>query len=88
MNIISEKSNRKNELVTKTSLIAITFFTIIELYYKQTSVFYILYLFWFDEFIKTISDWITYYFKKKKIENQARFVENIKTRFFVLFGYF
>ena len=88
MNIISETSHRKNELVTKTSLIAITFFTIIELYYKQTSVFYILYLFWFDEFIKTISNWITYYFKKKKIENQARFVENIKTRFFMLFGYF
>ena len=88
MNIISETSHRKNELVTKTSLIAITFFTIIELYYKQTSVFYILYLFWFDEFIKTISNWITYYFKKNKIENQARFLENIKTRFFMLFGYF
>lgn len=77
-----------NKTARNISLFVILAFTIIEIYYKKTSIFYVLYLFWFDEFIKTIFDRITYTFKKNKIENPVKFLENTKTNFFLLFGYF
>lgn len=77
-----------NKTARNISLFVILTFTIIEIYYKKTSIFYVLYLFWFDEFIKTIFDRITYTFKKNKIENPVKFLENTKTNFFLLFGYF
>lgn len=77
-----------NKTAKYISLFVILAFTIVEVYYKQTSIFYILYLFWFDEFIKTVFERITYTFKKDKIENPLKFLQNVKGKFFMLFVYF
>lgn len=68
------------------SLLAMTVFTVIEVVSKQTSVFYILYLFWFDECIRTFFDGIQSRFAKNQIENPTKF--NYKEKLFLLFGYF
>lgn len=65
-----------------------TAITIASLYTKQTTVFYILYLFWFDEFIRAIFNTITFYFKKDKLDNFANPMSNIKQKFFFLSVYF
>ncbi len=77
-----------NKAAKYTSLFLFFVFTLIEVYYKQTSIFYILYLFWFDELIKTVFERITYMFKKEKIENPIQFLQNVKNKFFMLFVYF
>jgi hypothetical protein len=77
-----------NKVAKYTSLFVILALTLVEVYYKQTSIFYVLYLFWFDEFIKTVFERITYTFKKEKIENPIKFLQNVKNKFFMLFVYF
>ncbi len=77
-----------NKTAKYISLFGIIAFTLVEVYYKQTSIFYILYLFWFDEFIKTVFERITYTFKKEKIENPLKFLQNVKGKFFMLSIYF
>ncbi len=58
--------------------------TIMEIIHKQTTVFYILYLFWFDEFIRTVFDRIAYYSKKVSTADAVQFLGNNKERFFML----
>lgn len=77
-----------NKTVQYLSLIAMTIFTVIEIVSKETTVFYIIYLFWFDEFIRTIFNRIYYQFKRNEIEVPVTFIANIKQRFFFLFVYF
>lgn len=78
----------QNTVVKYLSLLLMTIFTIVELLQKQTTVFYIIYLFWFDEFIRTVFDRIRYYFKKNTIENPVEYLRNNKDRFFLLSMYF
>ncbi len=80
--------NPTNKLVKYISLLVITVFTIFEIINKQTSVFYILYLFWFDEFMRTVFDRISYQYKTKNIENPVLFHQLNKERFFLLGVYF
>lgn len=80
--------NNNSKVATYLSLTAMIVFTVIELVNKQTSVFYILYLFWFDECIKTFFDRIKYQFKRNQIDNPLGFKANVKQRFFFLFVYF
>ena len=70
------------------SLALITAFTIVEIINKETTVFYIIYLFWFDEFIRTVFDRVAYRFKKENIENPIQFQQQNKERFFLLGVYF
>jgi hypothetical protein len=65
-----------------------TIITIMLLIKSQTTVFYILYLFWCDEFIRTIFDRFRYKFKKNQIEDLPQFLSNNKDRFFMLWIYF
>ena len=63
-------------------------FTILSLLNKQTTVFYIIYLFWFDEFIRTVFDRIRFQNKTDQINDQIEFSSNNKERFFMLWIYF
>ncbi|WP_220760047.1 hypothetical protein [Flavobacterium sp. UMI-01] len=66
------------------SIVLMTGCTIMEIIHKQTTVFYILYLFWFDEFIRTVFDRIAYYSKKVPTADAVQFLGNNKERFFML----
>ena len=66
-----------NIAVKSISLALITAFTIVEIINKETTVFYIIYLFWFDEFIRTVFDRVAYRFKKENIENPIQFQQMV-----------
>ena len=70
------------------SLFFMTVFTLLTIINNQISVFYIIYLFWFDEFLRTIFKFIFYYFKIKNIEAKQLYFSTIKSKLFVLFIYF
>ncbi len=72
----------------KLSLIAITLITLVAVYQKQVSVFYMIYLFWFDEVIRSIFDWLALKFQPNLIENKSEFKSNLSGRFFLLSIYF
>jgi hypothetical protein len=65
-----------------------TVFTLLTIINNQISVFYIIYLFWFDEFLRTIFQFIFYYFKRKEIKGHPLYFKTIKSKLFVLFIYF
>lgn len=69
------------------SLFAMTLFTVIAVFNKSISVFYILYLFWCDEFLKTFFSYLRYRFKKKNIENPLENLSSTKNRLFLLMVY-
>ncbi|MFD0990654.1 hypothetical protein ACFQ1R_11140 [Mariniflexile jejuense] len=69
------------------SLFVMTTITILAIYNKQISVFYILYLFWIDEFLKTVFDRLRYQFKRSQIQNPEAFFSNTKNRLFFLMIY-
>lgn len=70
------------------SLTAITLLTILAIYNKSITVFYIIYLFWWDEFIKTLFDRIRYRFKNKNQIYPPEYILNCKDRLFMLMIYF
>lgn len=78
---------KSNKIVNYGSLLSMTLFTVFSIIEKQTTVFYILYLFWCDEFLRTFFDGLNYFFRKKNIENLSKYLSNVKSRFFLLFVY-
>ena len=70
------------------SLFAMIALTVVAIFNKSISVFYIIYLFWWDEFLKTIFDTLRYWFKKELIDDVPRFKSNTRGRMFFLFIYF
>lgn len=64
-----------------------TLLTLLALNQKTISVFYILYLFWWDEFLKTIFDLARYAILKRKIQNPKIYLSIIKSRLFLLLVY-
>lgn len=78
---------KPNILANNLSLFGMTIITLIAVYQKQTTVFYILYLFWCDELIRTIFDRFRYYFRKNQIQDLPLFYKDNKERFFMLFLY-
>lgn len=70
------------------SLIAMTVFTVIAIVNKETTVFYILYLFWCDEFLRTFFDRWRWIRKPHLIQNKIAFLDHNKQRFFMLWVYF
>lgn len=70
------------------SLLVSILITIAAINNNKVSVFYIIYLFWFDELIKTIFDFIKIFYKKNIISNKQQHKSILKSRFFCLFVYF
>jgi hypothetical protein len=62
-------------------------FTALAVINNQISVFYIIYLFWFDEFLRTIFSFIFYFFKKDKLLLPQMFFAAAKSKMFLLFLY-
>lgn len=77
----------RSALAEYLSLGAMTLFTIIAVANKSISVFYIIYLFWWDELLKSLFDVLKYVFKKSYISNPKSFFLDIKGRFFFLMIY-
>jgi hypothetical protein len=69
------------------SLFAMVLFTSIAIVNKNISVFYILYLFWCDEFLKTIFDYLRYRFKNNASVYAPQYLSNTKSRLFMLMVY-
>lgn len=76
-----------NRLSQYLSLAALTLLTVAAIYAKQISVFYLLYLFWWDELIKTMFCWLRYKFKNDNIQNRPAYISSLKSRFFMLMVY-
>ena len=70
------------------SLFLMALFTIFTIVNNQISVFYIIYLFWFDEFLRTAFKFGFYLFKREKIDQQEAYWKTIKDKMFILFVYF
>jgi hypothetical protein len=58
---------KNNKVVNYGSLLSMTIITVFSIINKETTVFYILYLFWCDELIRTLSDGFKYVFKKSNL---------------------
>jgi len=69
------------------SLFCMIALTVVAIFNKTVSVFYIIYLFWWDEFLKTVFDTLRYWFKKDLIENVSGFTSNTRGRMFFLLIY-
>lgn len=78
---------KMNKIVNYISLLGMTIFTVFSILDKTTTVFYIMFLFWCDELIKTLFDVFNYYFRKKNIEDAVKYISNVKSRFFLLAVY-
>jgi len=62
-------------------------FTALAVINNQISVFYLIYLFWFDEFLRTVSSFICYFFKRKKLKLPQAYFAAAKSKMFLLFLY-
>ena len=78
---------RRYKWVEIFSLIVFAGITILALLEDETSIFYIIYLFWMDEFVKTIFDGLQYYLNKKRITDPKAFRAILNGRFFMLLIY-
>lgn len=77
-------SLKKSRIAEILSLIVLSIITILAIANKQISVFYIIYLFWFDELLKTIFDFLKSIFKRTTITNLSQYKTFVKSRFFML----
>jgi hypothetical protein len=66
------------------TMLAITLLGIIQ---GQVTVFYIIYLFWFQELIRTLVDFVYLIWKKKTIQEKFDFIKISFGSFFILFIY-
>lgn len=66
------------------SLVAMTVFTLIAIAKGQITVFYVIYLFWWDELLKTIFDVVALVTKHRQIPDSKSFRFSLQGRFFFL----
>jgi len=73
------------------SPLSILIFAVLTTYFIFTgkaNMFFLIYIFWWDEFIQTIFGLFNYFFRKSRIENLSGYAILLKGRFFMLFVYF
>jgi hypothetical protein len=81
----------KNRTAYVIDILTLLFFsglTIVAVAMHEITIFYLIYVFWWDEIIKTVSDLSRLILRKHEIEDREQFKNDIKTRFFMLFLYF
>lgn len=76
-----------SNLINILSLLFFTVLTVVALVMHEITIFYVIYIFWWDELIKVIFDFLRYLFNKKEIEYPLLFKASIGSRFFMLFIY-
>jgi hypothetical protein len=69
------------------SLAFMSIFTVLAVLNSQISVFYIIFLFWFDEFLRTVFSFLFYFFKREKLTLPHVYFAAIKSKMFLLFLY-
>ncbi|WP_018341830.1 DUF6498-containing protein [Cytophaga aurantiaca] len=74
-------------LIDILSLLFFTVLTIVAVVVQEITIFYVIYIFWWDEFIKVLFDFFRYLFNKKEIETPLLVKASIGSRFFMLFIY-
>ncbi len=75
------------KIVEYLSLFVMTAITVLAIVNKQISVFYIIYLFWWDEVLKSVFDLFKHWSKKYSLEKPIQHGFNTSGRFFFLFVY-
>lgn len=78
---------KHNTIAAYLSLAAMVLLTILAVANKNISVFYIIYLFWWDEVLKSVFDLFKYWSKKHQLINTSEFGHTLRGRFFFLFIY-
>ena len=66
------------------ALVFFTLLTCVAVATKQITIFYVIYVFWWDEIIKTFFDLFRYVFRKNEIKDRLAYKEKIRLRFFML----
>lgn len=66
------------------ALVFFTILTCVAVATKQITIFYVIYVFWWDEIIKTFFDKLRPMFRKNEIEDLETYKANVGTRFFML----
>jgi hypothetical protein len=84
---MSLTQEKHNVIAAYLSLAAMVLLTILAVANKSISVFYIIYLFWWDEVIKSVFDLFKYSSKKHQLMNSSGFGHSLTGRFFFLFVY-
>lgn len=83
--MINEFRSHRVEYVMLLVMISLTSIAILD---KDMSIFYILYLFWWDELLKSFFDLLNYLIKKSQLNNAKVYKSNLRGRFFFLVLYF
>jgi hypothetical protein len=76
------------KLLYKTDILTMLIITLLGVINEQVTVFYIIYLFWFQEFIRTVVDFSYLVRQKKTIKEKFDFLKLSFGSFFILFIYF
>lgn len=63
------------------------FITLLGLVNNEVTVFYVIYLFWFQEFIRTVVDFVYLLLRKKTFKEKISFVKVSSGNFFILYVY-
>lgn len=79
--------NSQNTTVEYLTLGLTVILTMIGIFNQQISVFYMVFLFWWDELIKTIFQVFRWLFKKSTIPEPSSFISRTRGKFFFLFVY-
>jgi len=80
--------NRASYIMDILSIVFFTALTVVAVLMKEITIFYVIYIFWWDELIKTSFDFLRYTFKTNQIEDPENLKVDIGVRFFMLFLYF
>lgn len=63
------------------------FITLLGLVNNEVTVFYVIYLFWFQEFIRTVVDFVYLLIRKKTVKERFSFIKVSFGNFFILYIY-
>lgn len=80
--------NKYTYLGKYASLFSMTFLTGLAIHNKSITVFYMIYMFWCDEVLRSIFDRLRYQFKRNQLEDPVNFIANLKSKMFMLAIYF
>lgn len=75
----------------RNSLLSIFLFAALTTYLiftDRANIFFLIYIFWWDEFLKTLFGLLNRTFQKQRIDNLSAFSNSLKQRLFMLFIYF
>jgi len=69
------------------SILLFAVLTVYWIFTGKANMFFLIYIFWWDEFLKTVSALVFRFYRKNQIENLNNFRASLVSRFFMLFIY-